>query len=508
MRRRNLLVLLLGVVLVVGLVGVAVWTSRDTYEPPAATGEPAPDGLEEFYGQDLQLEECGDARCATVVVPIDYAEPDGDTTELRLAVHSATGGGGKAVFVNPGGPGGSAISFAETMAGIFPDSVRETYDVVGVDPRGVGESTPIDCVDGPDFDAYVAGDPDPDTDAEVAELREATTAFGEGCLEKSGDLAAHVSTEEAARDMDVVRALLGQEQMDWFGASYGTQLGATYASLFPEKVGRMVLDGAVDPAQGVVESSLGQATGFQRAIRAYAEACVQLESCPLGDDADEAVQQVRDLLDRLDEQPLPTGTDRELTEGLAFYGIAVTLYDKATWVVLSQALTVALQGDGQVLLRLSDAYFQRQPDGSFDGNIGEVITVISCLDARERLTLEETEGVLDRFEQASPVFGRALGWGTLACTDWPIEAENPQIEIDATGAPPIIVLGTTRDPATPYENSQALADQLGPDVGVLVTREGDGHTAYTSGNTCITEAIDTFYVDGTVPEDDLTCPDE
>lgn len=511
---RTLLVLLLVAALVVaGAVGAYLLTGDDggsDGDPtPAAQGAPA--GLERFYTQQLDWEDCGDDRCAWVEVPVDYEEPDGETTRLRMRRIEATGDGGRVLFVNPGGPGGSAVDFAGSMTSLLPEDVRDVYDIVGVDPRGVGESEPIDCLDDAAFDAYLSGgsDPDPDDAEEVERLREETRTFGAGCRERSGALAEHVSTAEAARDMDVTRALLGQSELDWFGASYGTQLGATYATLFPENVGRMVLDGAVDPALDGVESSLGQARGFQLALEAYIDSCVELASCPLGQDADAALDRMTDLLDSIEAEPLPTDQDgRELTAGLAFYGVAVTLYDQATWTILTQALGPAIEGDGSVLLRLSDLYFTRQPDGSYQDNIGEVISVVSCLDQSERLTLEETVDLLPEFEDASPVFGRPLGWGSIGCTDIGLEATNPQVEIDAAGAPPIVVIGTTRDPATPYENAGRLADQLGEDVGVLLTREGDGHTAYSSGNRCIAEAVDTFLLDGTPPEDGLTCAEE
>ncbi len=511
MNRRLALALAAILVLVAVGAGALVWSLRSAEEPVEATGEPAPSGLEEFYAQDVAWQDCGERRtCADVQVPLDYAEPGGERIELSVTRYAATGVGDRTIFVNPGGPGGSAVDFAGVMASTFGESVREEFAVVGVDPRGVGESEPVDCLDDEAFDEWTAGDPDPDPadDAEVRASREKTRAFSRGCAEKSGDLAAHVSTEEAARDMDVVRALVGSEEMNWFGASYGTQLGATYATLFPERVGAMVLDGAVDPSDDAFESALGQTTGFQRALEAYLADCVSADGCPLGDDAEAAEEALLALFERVEDQPLPTDTDREVTEGRMFYGVAVALYDKRTWPILSQALTLAERGDGSLLLRLHDAYFSRQPDGTYDGNIGEAISVINCLDARDEPSLEQVRDRLDEFTAISPVFGRALGWGPLTCTDWTIEGEHPQVDIDATGSAPIVVVGTTRDPATPYENAPALADQLGEDVGVLLTREGDGHTAYTSGNRCIAAAVDAYLVDGTVPEDGLTCPEE
>ncbi|MEV7398376.1 alpha/beta hydrolase [Aeromicrobium sp. NPDC092404] len=507
MTRSRILIAIAVVVVLAGIGLVAIALNRDNWEEPKPDSASAPSGLAQFYDQKVSWSSCDSARCAWIKVPVDYTKPDGATTRLRAVVHPAEGGKAKrSIFVNPGGPGGSAVDFASFIADEFGDDVREMYDIVGVDPRGVAESTPLTCLSDKKFDAFTATDPDPDEPSEITALRQSVTDLGEACEQNSGELAAHVSTVEAAKDMDVVRALLGRSKMDWFGASYGTQLGAVYAELFPEKVGRMVLDGAVDPSLDAVGSSLAQTTGFQRALEAYAKDCVNQSRCPLGNDAEAGLAKIADLMDRLDAEPMRAQAGRPLTEGQAFYGVAVTLYDKSTWPALTQGLNAAFQGDGSVLLRLSDAYFDRKQDGSYGGNTGQVIYAVNCLDAPDRLTLEETEAILPRFQKVSPVFGRALGWGALGCADWPVEVTNPLPKIEAKGAPPIVVLGTTRDPATPYESAQALASQL--ESGVLVTREGDGHTAYTSGNQCITEAVDAFFTKGTVPEKGLTCEDE
>lgn len=509
------LVVLIVLVAVAAVVAGVLLVTRDGDDRPTAAGtstpirEQAPEGLQRFYDQKLTWKDCGgQSECTTITVPVDYDQPDGETTTLKGVRYPATGDGTRVLFVNPGGPGGSAIDFAGSLAGSMGDDVRDAFTIVGIDPRGVGESSPLRCLSDATFDEYAASDPDPSTPAEVRELRAGVRTLGEACEKNSGALAGHVSTEEAARDMDVARAAMGQKKLDWFGASYGTQLGATYATLFPKKVGAMVLDGAVDPSQGVFDSALGQATGFQRALDAYVASCVKQASCPLGRDPKGAVRAVAALMNRLEDAPLPTGTDRELTKGRAFYGIAVTLYDKASWPALTQALTAALRGDGSVLLQLNDAYFSRQSDGSYDGNIGWANIAVNCLDNRERPSLAKVRAELPRFEKVSPVFGTALGWGAFGCTDWPEPAERPQVTIDAKGSAPIVVIGTTRDPATPYENAKALADQLGDREGVLLTREGDGHTAYASGNQCIVKAVDAYLVDGTVPKDGTTCPEE
>lgn len=503
-RTRTLLVIATVLALLAGVVVFTAYATRDRWKTPSPTADAPQSALSAFYTQKLSWTACGDAHCTWVKVPVDYAQPGGPTTRLRVKVIPSTRGDAqRSIFVNPGGPGGSAVNFAGSMASTFGRDVRAQYDIVGVDPRGIAESSPVECLPPRQFDAFTAIDPDPDNPAEIRALRESVTALGKACEKNSGALAAHISTEEAARDMDVVRALLGRKTFDWFGASYGTQLGATYAQLFPQRVGRMVLDGAVDPSLDVVESSLGQTTGFQRAIEAYAADCVTSSVCPLGDNADSGLAKVAALLGQLDAKPMPTSGDRELTEGQAFYGIAVTLYDKSTWSYLSQALTQAFSGDGTGLLLLSDAYFMRQPDGSYAGNLGQVIYAVNCLDTSGGLTEEQTKALIPRFEKVSPVFGRALAWGALGCTDWPIKATHPQVDISAEGAAPILVLGTTRDPATPYEWAKSLATQLSS--GVLITREGDGHTAYASGNDCITKAVDAYFVKGTVPKDGLVC---
>ena len=510
-RRTTLIAAFVAAALVVAIAVAAVVgggdqakTSDHWSDPtPDATG--APTGLDRFYTQKLSWSDCGRAHCTWVKVPIDYAKPDGDDLRLRVKVYAAKGRGGHSLFLNPGGPGGSALGFTDYMRSKFGSAVLNRYDLVGVDPRGVGQSTPVDCLSDRDFDTYAASEPDPDNAAEIAAYRRTVVDFGRGCEAKSGALAAHISTEEAARDFDIVRALLGSKRFDWFGASYGTQLGSTYATLFPKNVGRMVLDGAVDPSLSAEESAFGQTTGFQRALQAYIKDCVKKQSCPLGHDAARAEKKLAAFVAARDAKPLKTGQKRKLTEGLTFYGIAVTLYDKEYWSALTAALSAAFRGDGSILLRLADVYFERQDDGSYDSNIGEANPAINCLDAGpdKESSLERVEKSLPRFTKASPVFGPALAWGALSCSEWPIKATHPQVPIDAKDSAPIVVLGTTRDPATPYEWAKALADQLGS--AVLVSRQGDGHTAYTSGNSCIRDAVDAYLVDGKVPKNGLLC---
>jgi pimeloyl-ACP methyl ester carboxylesterase len=471
--------------------------------------QPAPDAssaeLKRYYTQKVTWRKCGDGddHCARVTVPVDYEDPEGETLKIAVAVVPARGPGGRSLFVNPGGPGASGKDFAEYMAADLDRSLRRKYDVVGVDPRGVADSTPIDCLTDRQMDRFTVSDPDPDTAVEIEEYRTHTWRMGEGCLKRSGEVAEHVSTEEAARDLDIVRALLGRDKLDFFGASYGTQLGATYATLFPEHSGRMVLDGAVGPALGSMEASIGQAIGFGRALRAYVRDCVKESDCPLGREVRRAHATIRKLLKDLDARPIKTAERRRLTEANAFYGIALTLYERETWPGLTSGLAAALDGDGTVLLKMSDAYFGRESDGSYATNLGEAFPAITCLDTSSRPTVDDIREAMPRFMKASNVFGPMFAWGALRCADWPIEATHPQIELDASGADPILVLGTTRDPATPYEWARDMAKQLEP--AILVTRDGDGHTAYHSGNRCIRRAVNDYLAHGIVPDAGTVC---
>ncbi|MGH3484139.1 MAG: alpha/beta hydrolase, partial [Nocardioidaceae bacterium] len=273
--------------------------------------------------------------------------------------------------------------------------------------------------------------------------------------------------------------------------------------LFPRRVGRFVLDGAVDPTLSATKAGLQQVAGFQTALEAYVDDCVASGGCPLGSDRSEAIERLRSFFDDLDQSPLDTGDPkRPLTEALGFIGVVAPLYNQDYWPLLSEALSAAFQGDGSVLLRVVDAYL-RSEDGRYNDNMIQVGYAVRCLDDPAYLTPQQIRRSVPRYEQASPVFGRIFAWSQYGCSAWPIRPEQPTPVIDAAGAAPIVVIGTTRDPATPYAGAEALADALRS--GVLVSRDGDGHTGYHMGNDCVDHAIDAYLVDGTVPEDGLSC---
>lgn len=461
--------------------------------------------LEPFYEQEPEWRECrGSMECAEIEVPLDYDEPTGKRIELALLRVPAGAGDDKvgSLLVNPGGPGGSGIEYAARAEIFFGGPVRKAFDIVGFDPRGVGTSTPVDCLSDEQLDGYVASDPDPETLPEARRVDELLTVFGEGCLERSGDLAGHVSTVEAAKDMDIIRGVLDQQRMAYFGASYGTLLGGTYADLFPERVGRMVLDGAIDPSVSNVESSLVQARGFETALRAYVENCVDDGGCFLGDSVDEGVGTIQDLLESLDEEPIPGDQTRALTQGLGVLGVWAPLYDEQSWPALDVGLKQAIDGNGATLLSFADQYVGRGPEGYVDNSV-EALYAVNCLDSNESVPVDDYADYEDEFLEASPTFGRVFAFGLTSCGSWPVEGEKAPEALTAAGADPILVIGTTRDPATPLEWAEGLAAMF--ESGVLISRDGDGHTGYGAGNDCVDEAVESYLVSGKVPEDDLSC---
>ncbi|MFD5833650.1 alpha/beta hydrolase [Streptomyces collinus] len=439
-----------------------------------------------------------DWQCATLKVPLDWSEPDGETIGLGLIRAKARGDDrvGSLLF-NFGGPGASGVSMMPSYAPTV-SSLRERYDLVSWDPRGVGASEGVRCRGDKEIQAAESLDVSPDTPAEEKAYFEDAAGFGEGCRKNAGKLMAHVSTADSARDMDRIRQVLGDARLNYFGISYGTELGGTYAHLFPKKVGRMTLDAVVDPGADAVGHAENQARGFQRALNGYLAST--------GQDPAEGTRKIADLLRRIDARPLPVGTPgRKLTQTLAVTGIILPLYSRDSWPTLTSALDAAERGDGSELLALADRYNERDPSGRY-GTTTHSQRVISCLDDRQRPTMAGTKPLLHRFEKISPVFGAFLGWDTAGwCHDWPVPGQHDTPEVSAPGAAPVLVVGNTGDPATPYEGARRMADELGKGVGVMLTWRGEGHGAYGSGSDCVDSTVNAYLLDGTVPKDGKVC---
>ncbi|TWV52027.1 alpha/beta hydrolase [Streptomyces misionensis] len=473
----------------------------------------APAALTPYYTQRLTWRDCGAPgfRCATMKAPLDYEKPGAGDVRLAVARKTATGSAKRlgSLLVNPGGPGGSAIDYLQQYAGLgYPAEVRARYDMVAMDPRGVARSEPVACLDDRQMDTYTQTDLTPDDQAERDAVVASDKKFAQACGARSARLLRHVSTVEAARDMDLLRAVLGDAKLNYVGASYGTLLGATYAGLFPGRVGRMVLDGALDPSLDSRTVNLEQTAGFETAFQAFAEDCARRTDCPLGGRGTTPTQagdRLKAFFRELDARPLPAGdAHRELGEALATTGVIAAMYDQGAWGRLRAALTSAMKDhDGEGLLALSDSYYERDTSGHYT-NLMMANTAVNCLDLPPAFTgPEQLAKDVPAFEKASPVFGEGLAWASLNCTYWPVRATGEPRRIPARGAAPIVVVGTTRDPATPYRWAQSLSRQLSS--GRLLTYAGDGHTAFGRGSTCIDSAIDTYLLHGTPPARGKRC---
>ncbi|WP_246485911.1 alpha/beta hydrolase [Kribbella qitaiheensis] len=471
--------------------------------PKGPTG-PVPAGLEKFYSQQPKWERCGSGnQCATINVPLDYSNPAGKTIELRARKVPARDRTGKigTLFVNPGGPGASGQQFAAGAGFALGPALLRKFDVIGWDPRGVGDSTPVSCLDTEQMDKFIATDGSPDNDAEITDLNNEAKILADGCEKRSGDLLPHVSTQDAARDIDVLRGIVGDSELYYLGYSYGTLLGATYAELFPKNVGRLVLDGAIDPSLSSEVNNLAQAKGFDTALDAFAADCAQ-RSCRLGSTKAEVLANVDKLINETDAKPLPGDGKRQVTQAIAVLGIIFPLYVKEYWPRLEDAVVDGLDGKGARLLANADDYTDRTASG-YSNNAGEAIYAVNCLDRPDLTSVAQGKAEEAKYKAASPRFGSFLLWGSLPCANWPVKPTGKPHVITAAGSKPIVVVGTTRDPATPYAWAVGLAKQL--ENGVLISRDGDGHTGYHEGNKCVDTAVETYLLKGTPPSGDIEC---
>jgi pimeloyl-ACP methyl ester carboxylesterase len=493
------------------LVAACTSGSESAQPPPRSTSqtgsptdtETTDPALAAFYDQQIQWQGCDHGfECARVRVPINYAAPTGASINLSVVRLRSKGGSRLgSLLVNPGGPGASGIGYARVAESKISSTVRKHYDIVGFDPRGVGESAPIRCLSDAEMDSFTAQDGSPDNSAEESRLVQLSKLLGNRCAAANGGLLAHVGTRDTARDLDVLRGVLGDRKLNFLGKSYGTYLGAIYAELFPERVGRLVLDGVVDPAADAAALARSQALGFERALASFVDDCLKRSNCPLSGDRASALAQVSRILDAADRTPLQAS--RPVTQSLALLGMAYAMYDPSLWVLLRQAIAQALTGQGSVLLLMADFYLERSAKGHYTSNSDDAIYAVTCLDRPETPDLAALRTRARALSAVAPRFGAYVAWGFLPCAFWPTPPEGEAAPIRAPGAAPILVVGTTRDPATPYAFAKNLAAEL--DSGRLLTYDGDGHTAYEEGSDCIDRAVDAYLVEGKLPAEGTRC---
>jgi pimeloyl-ACP methyl ester carboxylesterase len=457
--------------------------------------------LARFYGQRLSWHACRNGfQCTTLTVPLDYSAPHGQTIGIAVIRKLSSGTHLGSLIVNPGGPGGSGVDFVAQDAGAF-SGLTDHYDLVSFDPRGVGQSHPVRCLTSAQLDTFIDADPAPTTRAQLANSVALAKQFANACFAKNGDFLEHIATIDQARDMDVLRAAVGDSKLTYYGASYGTYLGAKYAQLFPTHIRAMVLDGALDPSVPATEENRIQAGGFQTNLDDFVTSCVGGSSCPLGSSESTALATIHGLETGLTARPISVG-GRTLGGGEFFEGLAAGLYSPTDWPQLAEAIAAARQGSGAAMLLFADSLTGRNSDGSYS-NLVESNTAINCIDRPSPRAVSAYVSAARTAATTAPDFGAAIEYGALACAFWkvpPVETPHP---VHAVGSPAILVIGTTRDPATPYVWAQSLAKQLSK--GVLLSFDGDGHTAALRGDGCVDTAVHDYLESLTVPPAGTTC---
>lgn len=460
----------------------------------------------EYVPQPIEWKTCeGDAApsnvtCGFIEVPFDYEDPDQGSFVLFVKRRAATDTTLRvgSLLVNPGGPGFGGSSLAEDAQFYFSSTLLQYFDIVAWDPRGTGDSSPaVDCVD--QYDEYFGLDSPPDTPEEKQALIDAGAAFDTKCEEGSGSILPYISTSASATDMNSIREALGEDKISYFGFSYGSELGATWATLFPNTVRAAVLDGAVDPNSTALEEGISQATGFEQQLSAFLADCAKTPACEFYNRGAPGAA-LDKLLQSIDESPLVVRADRTpVTQGVMFTAIAQAMYSDSFWPQLENALALAQDGDGSGLLSLYDNYYQRKPDGTY-GNELEAFVAISCLDDPGASSVEEVDSSVKRFTDAAPRLGANFAYGYV-CTNWPVK-QFPKVKVTGAGAGPIVVIGTTGDPATPLEATRKMAKAL--EQGVLIIVDAQQHTGY-GANACVVDAVDAYLINRTVPADETLC---
>ena len=443
--------------------------------------------------------------CAEIRVPKDYAAPTSGYLNVSILELPATDPKSRigSLIVNPGGPGASGVEFVrdEAAADGFPAGLRKSFDIVGFDPRGVNSSTAVRCIDNLDGRAEI--DPSPDNAAELRALVDDARAYADACAKRNQATLPYLSTDAVARDLDGIRQAVGDKQLTYLGFSYGTLIGATYANLFPDHIRAMALDGAIDPALDLEQFRFCQAKGFEGALTRFLKDCAARSACAFNEGG-KTVQAFNALMASIDTKPIHAvrlKDPRLIGPGIAWYSVLAALYSKDAWPTLAASLALAKAGDGSLMLLIADPYRGRKSNGSYS-NEQDAYTANTCLDYKAPTDVATYTAWAKQLEAIAPHFAELVAYNDLSCAFWPVPAERTPGPVAAPGAPPIVVVGTTGDPATPYPWAVSLAREL--DSGVLITHDGEGHAGWQSSS-CVQRAVDLYLVDLTVPKNGLVC---
>jgi pimeloyl-ACP methyl ester carboxylesterase len=465
------------------------------------------DTTTEFVVNPIDWKACDgststEVECGSIEVPFDYTDPEQGSFVLFVKKHNAASPADRigSMMVNPGGPGFGGSSLADDAQYYFSQDLIDHFDIIAWDPRGTGESTPtVNCVD--TFDEYFGLDSPPETPEEKQALIDASQAFNDKCAENSGTILPYISTMASAQDINSLRLALGEEKVSFFGFSYGSELGTTWATMFPETVRAIVVDGAVDPNASSIQEGMNQAKGFEGQLATFLKQCSEKTTCAFhnGGKAEAAFDQL--VLD-IDVTPLEVSKDRTpVTQGVLFTAVAQAMYSDYYWPQLSEALSEAQSGDGKGILQLYDDYYQRKDDGTY-GNELEAFLAISCLDDPGATSTEEVELHIEDFIAAAPRLGGNFAYG-YSCALWPVE-QAAKVSITGKDAGPIVVVGTTGDAATPLESTRKMAQGL--EQGILIVVDANQHTGY-GANSCVVKAVDDYLIKLKVPANETTCTD-
>lgn len=485
---------------------------------------PVPAGLDSFYAQELTWEGCADyarseldrdaldadgLQCTRLTVPLDYAQPDGDTIAIGVLRKPARSKSDRigSLIVNPGGPGVSGLSTAASVSE-SNETLADRFDFVGFDPRGVGSSEPaVECLTDEEMDAERAEDDELDVSAAGVAKQEAEAKdFGTKCAERTDKgtaMLANIGTRDVVKDLDVLRSALGDEKLTYLGFSYGTRIGSTYAETFPQNVRALVLDGALDPSKDAVEEVVAQGEGFQKAFDDFVAWCVAREDCALGQDKGKALAQYQGLVRQLAENPIDVGDGRRLSFEDATTGVVQALYSEQLWTHLNTGLNELRQHEAATLMSLADLYLERDPDGTYS-TTQDVFVAVRCVDDPRVTDPNVALEVSRQYKAAAPFLddGNPPAPVRDACAFWPVPSTSEPHLPKVAGLAPVLVISTTGDPATPYQAGVALAQALG---GALLTYEATQHTVFLQGNGCVDGAGATYLTELKLPAEGTRC---
>jgi pimeloyl-ACP methyl ester carboxylesterase len=459
---------------------------------PVATGAPgAPVSLSQRW---VSCADGEGGQCAKLTAPLDWAKPSGATFDLQLVKIAATSPKKRigSLLVNPGGPGASGRKFARQLqGGALPAVIRERFDIIGWDPRGVGSTLPITCLGPSGTEALYSADQTPDSPAEFDQLVAITKQFTEACAANSSRVLDHVSTADVVKDMEAIRVGLGEAKISYLGFSYGTLLGAAYADAYPNRVRAFVLDGVLDPTADSNERVRRQALGFETELNHFLADC-QKRRCSFVGKGKTAGASFDAAMLAAENSTIKVGK-RTLGPGDAWYGVIASLYDKTNgWPALERAVASLGNGDGSAFLSIADSYARRRSDGTYE-NVAEANSAVNCTDIPAPRDPEAYRTLAKEFTKVAPRLGAFAAYSSIACAFWPAKVTGSLAPLRAKGSDPILLIGTTNDPATPLVWAQSLQRQLAN--AALLTYSGEGHTALLTGNSCVRKVVVKYLVD-------------